>query len=265
MGPLFSLFIIITFSILLTRIATIALVHTGMSSEAARFQARSAFSGVGFTTAETEQVVNHPIRRRIVLLLMLAGNAGVVSAVASLLLAFIQIDATGSFLGRFFMLLLGVAGLWALSRSQWIDRRLSVLISWALQKWTDLDTRDYASLLHLADEYVINEMSVEEKDWLSNKTLKELRLQQEGVMVLGIRRSDGSFVGGPDGDREIKSGDLLILYGKGNDLRELDKRPYGIAGHLAHAEAVAQRKKTQAQVTAHENETHAQEDPKETE
>lgn len=68
-----SLLIVLTLSILVTRIATVALAHTGLSRESAKFQARSAFTGVGFTTNESEKVVNHPIRRRILLLLMLLG------------------------------------------------------------------------------------------------------------------------------------------------------------------------------------------------
>lgn len=68
-----SLLIVLTLSILVTRIATVALAHTGLSRESAKFQARSAFTGVGFTTNESEKVVNHPIRRRILLLRMLLG------------------------------------------------------------------------------------------------------------------------------------------------------------------------------------------------
>jgi Trk-type K+ transport system membrane component len=81
-----SLLVVLTLSILVTRIATVALTHTGLSQESAKFQARSAFTGVGFTTNESEKVVNHPLRRRILLLLMLLGNAGVVTAVSSLIL-----------------------------------------------------------------------------------------------------------------------------------------------------------------------------------
>ena len=40
------------------RVATIALVGTGMATESAAFQARSALMGVGFTTAEAEGVIN---------------------------------------------------------------------------------------------------------------------------------------------------------------------------------------------------------------
>jgi len=90
MISILSLLVIITLSILITRLATLALAHTGLSREAARFQARSAFTGVGFTTTESEKVVNHPVRRRILLLLMLLGNAGIVSAITSLLLGFMD-------------------------------------------------------------------------------------------------------------------------------------------------------------------------------
>lgn len=47
-----SLLVVLVLSLLVTRIATVALTHTGLSREVARFQARSAFSGVGFTTSE---------------------------------------------------------------------------------------------------------------------------------------------------------------------------------------------------------------------
>jgi hypothetical protein len=87
-----SLLVVLSLSILITRIATVALAHTGLSQETARFQARSAFTGVGFTTTEAESVDNHPVRRRILMLLMLLGNAGIVTAVASMMLTFVTND-----------------------------------------------------------------------------------------------------------------------------------------------------------------------------
>ena len=75
-------------SLFITRLATIALTYTGLSWDAARFQARSAFTGTGFTTSEAERVADHPVRRRIIMLLMIARSAGVVSIVISLILSF---------------------------------------------------------------------------------------------------------------------------------------------------------------------------------
>ena len=44
-----SLLLVVTISMIVIRVASVALVHTGMGREAARFQARSAFTGAGFT------------------------------------------------------------------------------------------------------------------------------------------------------------------------------------------------------------------------
>ena len=76
--------VIVLLSMTITRIATIALTMTGVSRQSARFQARSALTGAGFTTSESESMVNHPVRRRIIMWLMLTGNAGIVSVVGLL-------------------------------------------------------------------------------------------------------------------------------------------------------------------------------------
>ena len=83
MASLISLLVILTLSLLITKIAGQALIHTGLAKDAAKFQARSSFTGVGYTTREAENVVNHPVRRRIVMALMLIGNVGIISAITS--------------------------------------------------------------------------------------------------------------------------------------------------------------------------------------
>lgn len=79
MAALLSVLATVTLSLLITRIASEAMVFTGLSAQAAQFQARSAFTGAGFTTQESEQATNHPVRRRIIMWLMLLGNAGIVT------------------------------------------------------------------------------------------------------------------------------------------------------------------------------------------
>lgn len=64
-----SLLLVVAVSLLATRVATVILVATGMSRAVARFQARSALTGAGFTTSESEAMVNHPVRRRVVMAL----------------------------------------------------------------------------------------------------------------------------------------------------------------------------------------------------
>lgn len=142
MAALVSLLTVVSLSLLITCIATVALTLTGLSREAAKFQARSAFTGVGYT---------------------------------------------------------------------------------------------------------VTEMEVESDDWLADKELGELGLRQEGVVVLGIQRKNGRYVGAPKGHTRICSGDTLILYGRLPLLNELDQRGADWTGEQSHQQAVAQQQRNLAQ------------------
>lgn len=235
MIALATLIAVVLISLLVTRVATVALTLTGMSNETARFQARSALSGVGFTTTEAESVVNHPVRRRVVMILMLFGSAGVVTVLGTLFLSFANADA-GQRTTRIVVLLGALALLWLAARSRWVDRWLSGAIARALNRWTDLDARDYAALLHLADRYAVMEIAVERGEWVASKTLRELDLRSEGVLVLGITRADGSYVAVPRFDTRVEVGDTLIAYGASERLCEIDRRPAGRTGDERHRE-----------------------------
>jgi Trk K+ transport system NAD-binding subunit len=77
-------------------------------------------------------------------------------------------------------------------RPQPRDRHLDVrATAEALKRYTDLDTRDYAGLLHLAGEYAMMELKVQEGSWLAKRPLQDLRLPEEGILVLGITQPDG--------------------------------------------------------------------------
>jgi hypothetical protein len=244
-----SLLVVVLLSLLITRIATVAFVATGLSKTAARFQARSAFTGTGFTTGEAESVVNHPVRRRIVLVLMLLGNAGLAAVVASLMIGFTRSDRFHAW-QRIVELLGGMLVLYAVSRSRWVDRWLTALIGRALRRWTDIETRDYASLLDLGAGYAVLELAVRDGDWLAGRTLRELALRDEGVAVLGVQHADGSYRGAPAGPTRIVTGDTLIVYGRQDDLCEIDCRPAGPEGDAAHERAVAEQERLEAKTAS---------------
>jgi TrkA-C domain len=233
-----SLLVVLLVSLIVTRLATVALIATGMSRETARFQARSAFTGTGFTTREAESVVNHPVRRRIVLTLMLAGNAGLVAVVASLMLGFTRGgQAAAGF--RVLELVLGLAALFAVARSSWVDRQLSPLLARLLSRWSPLRIRDYAGLLELEQGYRVLELAIRPQDWAAGQSLGELALRDEGIVVLGIHRAQGTWVGAPAGGTQVRAGDTLVVYGREHAVCELDERRRGPAGNRAHERAVA--------------------------
>ena len=110
-----SLLMVLVLSLIITRVATIALTLTGLTRESARFQARSALTGAGFTTSESEKVVNHPIRRRIVMWLMLIGNGGLV-LVAALLILILGGGGEQVSIWSYVGLAAGLVGLWFVAR-----------------------------------------------------------------------------------------------------------------------------------------------------
>ena len=133
-------------------------------------------------------------------------------------------------------------GLLLLSSSAWVDRYLCRAISWALKRFTQLDARDYARLLHVREDYGVSDLRVQPGDWLAGRTLADAGLAQEGILVLGIECPGGTFIGAPAPDTEIRELDSLILYGRTPRIAEIDRRGSDREGERSHAEAVAEQK-----------------------
>jgi hypothetical protein len=214
MFAIFSLLIIILLSILVVRIGTIALELTGLSTEIASFQAQSAFSGVGFTTSESEIIVAHPVRRRIVRILILLGSAGLTTSIATLVIAFIGDKGHDAFI-KGSILCSGVLVLYLFARSKHIYVLMRKVIDRALRKWTTAHIFDYEQLLGLHEGYTISRIPVRHSSRLIEKKLHELRHELEGINVLAIyRRLHGKdiFIGGLNADSQVKAKDVLICY-----------------------------------------------------
>lgn len=250
MASIITLLVAVTLSLLVTHVATVALTHTGLSQDAARFQARSAFTGVGFTTSEAESIVGHPVRRRIVMMLMLLGNAGLIAVVSSLTISFVQPSTAADWPRRLALLFGGLAALWVLTRSRWVERLVSKAIEVALERFTDLEITDYVGLLHLARDYSVATYEVDPEDWVTGRSLEELRLADEGVLVLGIERARGRYVGAPTGATRVRPDDRLLLYGPSERLTELSVRPAGASGQSKHDQAVAEQESRERQEAA---------------
>jgi len=241
MEPLITLLLIILFSIIVTRIATKALMRTGLSKDVASFQSQSAFSGTGFTTSESEYVVNHPVRRRIIRILILLGSAGLTSAMATLVLTFVGQTREGAIL-RLLLLAAGILLLYLFASSKTIDRLLGKAIDWALDRFTNIRIVDYESLLGVGHGYMISTFRVSEKSWLAGKTLREAGLREEGVIVLGIYRrlptGEVVYIGAPGPDTVILPGDELIVYGHEEAIASIARRLAGPEGDREHEEMV---------------------------
>ncbi|MDG1357962.1 MAG: TrkA C-terminal domain-containing protein [Akkermansiaceae bacterium] len=215
MGSLLALLTIVFVSLLIVRVGTNALVLTGMSLSASRFQAASAFFGVGFTTAEAEMVVGHRVRRRIILHLIVAGNIGLTSALATLIVTFVNKGDEGAsalfaILG---IVLLSILVLYILASTAFIRRPMDALMKYSLERAGVVRALDYELLLNVEHGYCVSDFKIAAGHQFEGKPLYESRPNDHGIVILGVTKVDGSFVGTPGKEEVLKSGDTLMVYG----------------------------------------------------
>lgn len=240
MTAIITLLALFTVSTIVTKVASAWLMATGMSARYARFQARSAFTGVGFTTTEAESVVNHPVRRRVITRLMLMGNLGVGAIIASLVLSY---DGAGSAGTAHRTVLLVVGGLIvvAFARSTTVDRALVAATRRIMRAGHGGSSPDRATIANVGGDYDVVELAVHDDDWMCGRTLADLRPKDEGVIILGVERK-GIFAGDLDKEDRLADGDIVVVFGRREAIEELDDRRRGIGGELAHVDRVSEHR-----------------------
>lgn len=216
-----TLLVIAVFSLLAVRVATTALVMTGLSSDTASFQSYSAFFGVGFTTREAELVVNHPVRRRIIRDLILAGNIGLTSSLATLVASMMQTPNSIHPLFVIALVTFGILALLYVSRIRFIQRTMDFWIQHSLQRAGLVRAMDYELLLRIERGYCVSEYVVEDTCVIAGKSLRESRPWDHGVVVLAIRRNDEVLPGLPCPSDVIQLNDVVTLYGEEHAVKRL--------------------------------------------
>ena len=122
-----------------------------------------------------------------------------------------------------------------------MNRLLEKIIEHFLKKVTKIHTHDYESLLNLAGDFEVITIKIKPESWLADQYLSHLKLSEEGVLVLGVRRSDGYFIGSPRGETTVYMDDELIIYGREDALKNLSERRHGPEGDLQHKLSIEQQ------------------------
>jgi hypothetical protein len=215
------LFIIALVSLFAVRVGATALMMTGLSWDTASFQSYSAFFGVGFTTREAEMVVNHPVRRRIIRDLILAGNVGLTSGLATLVVTLMQTAGTRHLLFVVGGVVVCLIILMALSRVGWLQRFFDRAIQRTLERTGMVRALDYELLLRIQHGYVVSEIEVLPDTWLAGRELRVSRPWDRGVIILSVQRNGEMVPGLPGPTDVILSGDILTAYGKEKSLQSM--------------------------------------------
>lgn len=203
----------------LVELGAIVLKMTGLDMEKARFQALSALTSTGFTTRESEALMHHPLRRRVVMTLMIIGNAGLVSILITVVttskqeLSYIQV-AIGLVLLILFIRVL--TDRWLIRA---IDRRIEATLS---KRQLLIRKKPVEEVLRLGDTYGVAEVWIKEGSELAGKTLAQAELTEKTILVLAIER-EGQFIHMPRSFDRIQEGDKLLIYGDLKNMRQLNE------------------------------------------
>lgn len=233
MGVMLFIIVVIA-SFIIVRIGAIAFQLTGLEWSLAKFQSLSCFSGTGFTTKEAELVTGHPQRRRIATVLMVLGNAGFITMIATGLSALNPENTILGWLSKSFFPFLP---LWSV---RWVNMGVIAIAVFAVykvftnkkftKKITDylkkkilkkelFKPATFEELLMLAGGYGISSIDVRANSPLIEKTLEQSALRQNNITVLAIVR-EGETIPNPPAETTISAGDELISFGQLENIRK---------------------------------------------
>ena len=207
-------------SFVIVRIGALLFEVTGIPWERAKFQALSAFTNAGFTTSESEIIVDHPMRRKIASYLIILGNAGLVTVVGSFASAFVGTDLTEAIL-NLFIIAVGLSILTWLMRRQGISKRLRFELSRLIMTRFNV-TPTAEAMLRLDRGYIISRQRLAPDSPVVGHRLAELRLPDQRITVLAIERGE-EYIGVPTGSDELHAQDALVVYGDEHGIAEAFK------------------------------------------
>jgi hypothetical protein len=213
------LLVSIVISFVVVRIGAIAFELTGVRWDQAKFQALSAFTNSGFTTAESECVTGHPVRRRIASILIVLGNAGLVAVVGGFAGSLLNPRPSESLI-NVGVILASLALLTWLAHSGWFAKRLKRLAKSWLDRRYGLSDWSPQDLLHLDEGFALTRLVVPHESPALNYDLSALRLKQHTVQILAIERN-GEFHPVPRGDDRLQAGDQIVVFGRAPEIDRL--------------------------------------------
>lgn len=213
--------VIIIISVFIVKIASVALNLTGLDRKRSFFQAMSAFTGTGFTTRDSELIVNNDIRRGIIMVLMILGNAGLISVISTLMLSFIKADMNLTpILINIGMILLSILLIIRISMNQNIIRKLTKKIQDKLIKSSTFAKRPVEEVLRLAAGYGVAEVTLGESSEEIGKTLFDSSFRQQDILIMAIERGS-TVIPAPNAQDKLLLDDTLICYGKLDNINKI--------------------------------------------
>jgi len=213
------LLITILVSFIAVRIGGFALQLTGIEPDVARFQALSAFSGTGFTTREAERVVGHRTRRRIVTILIILGNAGMVTVIATLVASFTQVSGYTWFFIRLVIIVGGIFGLYQLIIRSNVGQRILDWLQRPVMNRILREAPPVEEIFHVEKDWAISVVSIRGSSKSIGLSVADITAEGD-IEILSIDRA-GAYITRPNWDEKIVEGDRLLVYANRKSVRKI--------------------------------------------
>lgn len=211
MAAALTIAVLFALSVTIVRVASVAMRLTGLPENVTRFQCVSTLTGTGFTTGESEMIVNYPIRRRILVALMVLGNLGLMSVAATFIVAFIRAGGDADAVAIQILTIIAAIGIILfLVTNKTLDRLMCGLIGFLLIKTTSLGQRRYQRILQLDNGFSIAEhVFIGER----GQRLGDMSLRDIPLTLLIIRGKQTCQNERISDDFMVSPGDILVCYG----------------------------------------------------
>ena len=223
-------FFVIIVSFIIVRIGGIAFELTGLDWSMASFQSVSCFTGTGFTTREAELITISPQRRRIASVLMILGNAGLVTLIATfantLRTDYLDSQATVHVAVPAFaapwinmaVIVFSVLAAYRIVVKTKLDRKFTDFLRARIVKNELIKPVSFEELLVATGGYGISQIEVCKDSPILEKTLMNSELREADITVLAIERH-GEIIPNPSARTKICMGDKLTCFGKLENIR----------------------------------------------
>lgn len=211
-------------SFIIVRIGALAFHLTGLEWTISKFQALSCFTGTGFTTRESELIIESPQRRRIATILIVLGNLGLVTLIATFANSIRAAPLSGA--GAIPYVRNAVPAAWMpilnlllivlfsfIITRLYLNSRIRASLTNFLRKHLLRKLYDkqlsFIRLVSLAGDHGVARIEISAGSTASGRTIASLG---DDIRVLVLERA-GKQIVNPDPDTNLAENDRLVFFG----------------------------------------------------
>ncbi len=222
-GAIGLFFFVIMIYVVIADVITILLRLTGMTEEKAKFQVMSLLTNSGFTTAESESIMQSQIRRRIARATMVFGYCFSVSIISVIVNLFLSMGKEAVLASTILMIFVGsiFIAVMVLRKIGFIKSFFDQQIEKLAMHFLFSDRKNPVVILDDYGEAVVAQVILNGiPAFLANKELKDSGLKESfGILAMMVKQADG-HVAYAQAETVLHPGEVLIVMGKSKDIKK---------------------------------------------